>query len=318
MMSNCPKVSIVTANKNGARFLDETISSVLMQNYRNIEYIIVDGDSNDGSVDILRKLSDPRVHWISEPDRSAEDGFEKAIQMATGKYIMFMAISDKYLSVNWITRCIRVLESDEAVSLVWGVAVNMNEDGDLDSLWMPWLMAYKNIQKEHFLRYWIATQHPLPELNFCVRRSVFAECYPSVLEDYEIVGDKFFTFNYKFTTKGYLPYFIPAFAHAGRSHADSIQSTTRESMRASYRSYRTKIIRYCWDVVLSRRRHVFRDSNGNIIGTLGAAKRLFLALSVIDARIRVFAVMVIRVEALRPKLLRLLELLRRSLRVSEA
>lgn len=315
-MRNSPRVSIVTATKNGARYLNETISSVLMQNYDNIEYIIVDGNSSDGSVDILRKISDHRVRWISEPDRSAEDGFEKAIGMATGKYLMFMAVSDKYLSVNWISRCVRVLEEDSDISLVWGVAVNMNEDGDLDSLWMPWLTSQMNYQKERFLQHWLANHHPLPELNFCVHRSVFSQCYPSAREEYDIAGDKFFTFNYKFSTKGYLPYFIPAFAHAGRAHADSIQSTTKDSMMVSYKNYQTKIIQYGWEVILGRRSHVFRDSGGTSISTIGVANRMLLFFAVIYARIQFVAGMIVRVEVVRPKLFGLYKKAWRSLSFS--
>jgi len=80
------KISIVTAAFNSAATLEDTMKSILAQTYADIEYIVVDGNSNDGTLDIIHRyelLFDGRMKWISENDRGIYDAMNKGIQMAT-------------------------------------------------------------------------------------------------------------------------------------------------------------------------------------------------------------------------------------------
>ena len=94
------KVSIVTSVFNGEKYLEETILSVISQTYANIEYIIIDGGSTDGTIDIIKKYENKISYWISEKDESMYDGINKGIKKATGDIVASLNSDDFYADEN--------------------------------------------------------------------------------------------------------------------------------------------------------------------------------------------------------------------------
>lgn len=89
-----PRISIVTPSYNQANFIEETIRSVLLQGYPDLEYIIIDGGSSDGSVEIIKKYSKWLTFWVSEKDEGHPDGVNKGMRMAKGRILGYLNSDD--------------------------------------------------------------------------------------------------------------------------------------------------------------------------------------------------------------------------------
>jgi glycosyltransferase involved in cell wall biosynthesis len=100
------KFSIITITMNSRKYLDETIASVLSQEYRNFEYIIVDGGSSDGTLDTIKESArkDDRIRWVSEPDRGIADAMNKGVLLATGDVLAHLHSDDRYVDASVLSR----------------------------------------------------------------------------------------------------------------------------------------------------------------------------------------------------------------------
>ncbi|TRX13393.1 glycosyltransferase family 2 protein [Flavobacterium gawalongense] len=93
-----PLISIITVSYNAAWTIEETILSVINQNFVNYEYIIVDGGSTDGTVDIIKKYQHKITLWISEPDKGIYDAMNKGVKMVKGRFVYFLGGDDVFIN----------------------------------------------------------------------------------------------------------------------------------------------------------------------------------------------------------------------------
>ena len=122
-----PKVSVVTPSFNQARFLERTIRSVLAQDYPNLEYIVIDGGSTDGSLEIIRRFADRLHHWVSEPDLGQADAINKGFMSASGEVLAWLNSDDTYLP-GAIAEAVAYLQTHPDVGMVYGKAYYIDED----------------------------------------------------------------------------------------------------------------------------------------------------------------------------------------------
>ena len=129
-MPSSPLVSIVTPSYNQAPFLEETIRSVLDQDYPDLEYIIVDGGSTDGSLEIINRYTDRLAWWVSEPDRGQTDAINKGFQGAHGDILAWLNSDDTYLP-QALSRAVSYLQAQPDIAMVYGDANLIDESGNV-------------------------------------------------------------------------------------------------------------------------------------------------------------------------------------------
>jgi glycosyltransferase involved in cell wall biosynthesis len=121
-----PLVSIVTPSRNQATFLEATMKSVLNQDYPEIEYLVIDGASTDGSLEIIHKYQKRLSYWVSEPDRGQTDAINKGFARARGEILAWLNSDDIYLP-GTIARAVAYLTSHPEVGMAYGAADFINE-----------------------------------------------------------------------------------------------------------------------------------------------------------------------------------------------
>ncbi len=127
-MSMIPRVTIVTPSYNQAGFLEETIRSVLSQEYANLEYFIIDGGSTDGSVEIIQRYSNRLACWVSEKDRGQADAINKGFSRATGEIIAWLNSDDIYCP-GAIHAAVSVLQAHPDYGMVYGDVISIDGAG---------------------------------------------------------------------------------------------------------------------------------------------------------------------------------------------
>lgn len=127
-MTEQPKVTIVTPSYNQAHFLEETMRSVLEQDYPNIEYIVIDGGSTDGSAEIIQKYESQLAYWQSQKDKGQTDAINQGFARASGEILAWLN-SDDILLPGAVTAAVRQLQAHPQVGMVYGDCLWINADG---------------------------------------------------------------------------------------------------------------------------------------------------------------------------------------------
>jgi len=121
-------LSVITVVRNDIAHIECTIQSVLSQTYPHIEYIIIDGASTDGTLEIIKKFQSHLAYWISEPDKGLYDAMNKGLKKATGDYVCFLNSGDQFLSERTIAEMFH--NADPTIDLFYGDAAIFNESGE--------------------------------------------------------------------------------------------------------------------------------------------------------------------------------------------
>jgi len=160
---NWPKISVVVPSFNQAKFIEETLCSVIKQNYPNLELIVIDGGSTDGSVEIIKKYEKYITYWVSEPDGGQTKGLIKGFNCATGE-IQCWLNSDDLLEKGVLARVACYFKSHPKVDAVFG-----------NTLWIDAASQPLREQREiPFNRFiWMYTYNYIPGMSMFWRKHIY-------------------------------------------------------------------------------------------------------------------------------------------------
>ena len=221
------KISIITSVYNNQETIAEAMESVLGQTYSNIEYIIVDGGSTDGTVDIIKSYQERLGAFISEPDKGIYDGLNKGIKLATGEVIGFLHSDDLYENNTVIEKVAQAFKNN-ALDSVYGDLTYVNKT-DPDKVIRYWKSGEFTLKKLH--QGWMP-----PHPTFFVKRVIYEQLGLfdtsfKIAADYDVML-RFLGKN-KITTQ-YIPYVLIKMRVGGASNKSlkNIILKSKEDLKA--------------------------------------------------------------------------------------
>ena len=217
------KISIITVTFNSAKYLEDCIKSVIDQNFKNIEHIIIDGQSTDNTVDIIKKYQNHLAYWVSEKDNGMYDAINKGLKLATGD-VVGMLHSDDVLASEDVISSIAHCFNNNQVDSIYGdlVYVNPNNIQQVLRVWKGY-----NYKRSKFKYGWMPA-HP----TFYIRKEVVDrlggyKTHYYTASDYEFMAR--YLYRHKVSCK-YLPKLIVRMRNGGASNS-SIYSRLRANRR---------------------------------------------------------------------------------------
>ena len=169
------KLSIITINRNNAEGLRKTIESVVSQTFTDFEYIIIDGASTDGSVEVIKEYSDKITYWVSEPDSGIYNAMNKGILKAHGEYLLFLNSGDWLVDEEVLRDISNVKLTDDIVS------------GNL-ILWDNGNQQLREAIKTEDLGFEHLYNNRMPHPSTFIKKSLF-DTYGMYNEEFKIVSD---------------------------------------------------------------------------------------------------------------------------------
>jgi glycosyltransferase involved in cell wall biosynthesis len=252
MTNNFPKISIVTPNFNQAKYLEQTILSVLDQAYPNLEYLIIDGGSTDGSVEIIKKYESRLAYWVSEPDKGLYDAVKKGFDKSTGDIMAWINSDDMYHR-NAFFSVSEIFQTFQQTDWIMGLPTFYDEKGRAISTG-----AFKRWSKYD---YFCGEYKWIQQESVFWRRSLWEKVSADFRTDLRYAGDLvLWTLFFRHAGLYCLPFFLSGFRyrssnqfsldHADDYHVEALAALAGEPISEkdwkkvrNYRIFR-KIIRF--------------------------------------------------------------------------
>ncbi|MFB2896039.1 glycosyltransferase family 2 protein [Aerosakkonemataceae cyanobacterium BLCC-F50] len=216
--SQWPRISIVTPSYNYGDFIEETIRSILLQGYPNLEYIIIDGGSTDNTIEIIKKYEKYLTYWVSEPDKGQTDAINKGFQYCTGDIFAWLNSDDSYTKIALRRVAEYYLQGNQVIG---GSCLLVFTDGRPDDVVKSFPINF-----ERFLNFWAVGAH-FPQPAVFVARQIADKCFPLNNQLYMLMDYQFFVRVISQNPQAiYIPDILVKFNFHGKNKSESKKETS--------------------------------------------------------------------------------------------
>jgi len=230
-VASAPLVSIITPSYNHGEFIEETIKSVLSQDYPHIEHIVVDGGSADNTIEILKKYED-RLKWVSEKDKGQSDAINKGFRMARGKIFAWLNSDDIYLP-RAVSKAVEFLGNRPDIKMIYGNARFCDERGKIIGEYRPpEVFDYKSL----------AFYNSICQPSTFFRRDAFFDVGGIDLSLHHLMDHDLWMKMAKRFNVAYIPEFLSIY----RLHEESKSVSDLHGLKRNRESINIRMIHYGW------------------------------------------------------------------------
>ena len=183
------KVSIITVCYDAEEFIEDAINSVVGQTYKNMEYLIIDGNSNDNTVPLINKYKDKIYYFLSESDSGMYDAMNKGIKAASGDILFFLNADDIFYDKYVVENVVKIFQINEDINLIYGPII-INDPITNKSF----IKTHENVIKPFFIYSAICQQGIFYKADCFEKVGLFDDTY-KIVGDYEWTLRAFYKFN---------------------------------------------------------------------------------------------------------------------------
>jgi glycosyltransferase involved in cell wall biosynthesis len=234
------KVSVITVCRNAEEFIEQAINSVSEQTYKNIEYIVVDGNSTDNTVSIINRYINKIHYFVSEPDNGVYDAMNKGIKRASGDIIYFLNSDDKFYDKYVIENMVRFFQQNENVEFVYGPIIVFNPVTN-----ESFIKTYENVKKSYFRFNVICQQAIFYKADSFKKVGLFDDAL-KIVGDYEWELRAISKFHINFA---YYTQIVAVYRNSGISSPYGSVELNREEQKKVFRAYFSKIDTYSYFLI---------------------------------------------------------------------
>jgi len=239
-----PLVSVITATLNSEKYLEETIQSVINQTYDNVEYIICDGCSTDGTLDVIREYDDKIDCWVSEPDGSMYEAINKGIRLSCGDIVAILNSDDKYASPDVMEQMVRNFRQYSDIDGFYGDVIKL----------YPTHTIYRRLFQVDYKEYLLARQGtfvPHPTLfvrRGCIQKIGLYNTHYRYASDYDFILKLLKNYKLKYVNKPFIFFRL----HDGNISSsenirlESLSILNDHNIGSYHRAYRFIMYAYLW------------------------------------------------------------------------
>lgn len=235
-----PKVSVITVCYNAEEFIEQAINSVLEQTYKNIEYIVIDGNSNDNTVPIITKYIEKISYFLSEPDTGIYDAMNKGIKAASGEILYFLNSDDVFYDQYVVENIITEFMKDNTLELIYCPIVIRNPITN-----ESFVKTHQKVTKSFFIDSSICQQGIFFKATAFKKCGMFDDSY-KIVGDYEWELRAFYKYNLK---RKYYPCISVTFRDGGMGGLDKLPELHRNEREKVLCNHFTKFEMYKYELI---------------------------------------------------------------------